>query len=179
MATDDDWCSYDRAVVDFSPEGAPPFRLVPDRVGATGTWPDGLHPPVVVVTAWNPDSRPVPEDQNRDRHRRLVSELDRQGLAHFSATGRDPITSHHEFGVAVAGLDEAGAIALGRHHGQAAVYLWTPDAWLIVSCTDDRRHIHLRRPGAVGPMQFGIFNFQRFKNHHDRRGDRKCGRGLA
>lgn len=140
MATEDDWSSFDRAVVDFAPVGAPPFRLVPDQVGATGAWPAGLHPPVVVVTAWNPDSRPLSEGENRDRHARLLADLDQRGLVHIPATGRDRTSPHHEVGVAVTGLDEAGGITLGRRHGQAAVYLWTPESWRILSCTDDRRH---------------------------------------
>ena len=56
-----------------------------------------------------------------------MAELDRRGLPHWPATGRDPDRAHHEEGVAVPGLTEAEGIALGRSYGQAAVYVWTPD----------------------------------------------------
>ena len=140
MATEEDWASYARAVVDLAPPGRAPFRLEPDAPGRTGTWPEGVAAPLVVVTAWNPDSVVLRNDDNRARHRRLVDELDRLGLPHWPATGRDPATPHHEEGVAVPGLPGELGVELGARHGQAAVYLWTPDGWTVVSCTDDRRH---------------------------------------
>jgi hypothetical protein len=132
------------------PPGGPAIRLVPDRAGTTGAWPVGLHPPVVVVTAWDPDSVPRPRADNRAAHARLVTELDRTGLVHWPATGRDPDGGHVEEGVAVTGLDEAAGVSLGRRYGQAAVYVWTPGAWEVVSCLDDRRHVHGWRLVAPG-----------------------------
>ena len=139
MATEEDWASYARAVVDVTPPDAAPFRLVPDEVGATGEWPDGLDPPVVVVTAWNPDGVPVPPGDNRANHRRLVAELGRLGLTYWPAVGRDLDSPHLEERVAVSGLAEADGVALGLRYGQAAVYVWTRDDWSVVSCTDQRR----------------------------------------
>ena len=139
MATEEDWASYARAVVDVTPPDAAPFRLVPDETGATGSWPDGLDPPVVVVTAWNPDGVPAPPGDNRANHRRLVAELGRLGLTSWPAVGRDLDSPHHEEGVAVSGLTEAEGVALGLRYGQAAVYVWTRDDWSVVSCTDRRR----------------------------------------
>ena len=142
MATDEQWSSYARAVVDLAPPGHPLMRLVPDRPGTAGIWPDGLDAPVVVVTAWNPDSEVRPEEINRAANEALVADLDRRGLRHWPATGRDPEVLHHEDGVAVTGMTEAEGIALGRRFGQAAVFVWTPEAWEVVSCTDARRHVH-------------------------------------
>ncbi len=52
------------------------------------------------------------------------------------------------------GLSEPDGIRIGRRHGQAAIYIWTPTAWEVVSCTDERRHTsgwHLAgSPGEVG-----------------------------
>ena len=150
MATEADWASYGRAVVDLAPPGRPPMRLVPDRPGATGPWPEGLDAPVLVVTAWNPDSRLRPAEINRAAHEALVAELEERGLSHWPATGRDPDEAHHEEGVAVLGLTEAEGTALGRSYGQAAVYVWTPTAWQVVSCTDARRHVQGWRITPVG-----------------------------
>ena len=142
MATDDDWASYDRAVVDLTAPGGRVLRLVPDVPGSTGTWPEGTAAPVVVVTAWNPDSVVRPHEENRAANAALAAELDARGLPRWPATGRDPDDGHHEDGFAVPGLDADAGTALGRRHGQAAVYVWTPDAWQVVSCTDDRHHDH-------------------------------------
>jgi hypothetical protein len=152
MATEADWDSYDRAVVDVTPTDGTTFRITPGPVGDVGAWPAGLGAPVVVVTAWDPDSVPLRVRDNRARHLRLVAELDRLGLGHWPATGRDPDSPHHEDGVAVPGLPEPDGVALGRRHGQAAVYVWTPDAWVVVSCTDDRRRAHgWRLTEGAGP----------------------------
>lgn len=139
MATEEDWAAYGRAVIDIGPPGGPGFRLEPQAPGVTDDWPDGLAAPVVVVTAWNPDSVVLPADDNRARNRRLVAELDRRGVEHWPAVGRDPGGRHLEEGVAVPGMDEAEGVAVGARHGQAAIYVWTPDALTVVSCTRERR----------------------------------------
>ncbi len=139
MATEEDWASYARAVIDIAPPGRTPLRLAPDASGATGAWPGGLEAPVVVVTAWNPDSVVLHPGDNRVRHQLLVTELDRLDVAHWPAVGRDLDTPHHEEGLAVPGLSEAHGVVLGARHGQAAVYVWTPEALTVVSCTDVRR----------------------------------------
>jgi hypothetical protein len=139
MATETDWTAYRTAVVDLVPPGRPAFRIVPDVPGAVGPWPDGVVGPVVVVTAWNPDSARLAADVNAARHRVLALELATRGLAWWPATGRDLADGHYEAGAAVPGLTETEGLELGRLHGQAAVYVWTPEAWEVVSSTGDRR----------------------------------------
>ena len=154
MATDDDWDSYARAVIDMAPPDRSPFRVVPDRAGDTDRWPGDIEPPVVVITAWNPDSIRLPLSDNQARNRRLAVELDELGVTHWAALGRDLDSPHHEEGFAVVGLTEADGVALGRRHGQAAVYIWTPASWSVLSCTDSRR----RRLGwrlTVRPVAMG------------------------
>jgi hypothetical protein len=152
MATEGDWASYARAVIDVAPPGRPPFRLEPDPSGATGAWPEHLVAPVVVVTAWNPDGIVLPPGDNQARNQLLVAELDRLGIAHWPAVGRDLDTPHFEEGVAVPGMTQADGTALGARHGQAAVYVWTPGAWAVASCTDDRRLVSGWRLAARPPL---------------------------
>jgi hypothetical protein len=152
MATERDWAAYRVAVVDVVPPDRAAFRIVPDVPGAVGTWPDGLTRLLVVVTAWNPDSVRLADDVNAARHRILTRELSARGLPWWPATGRDPGDGHAESGVAIPGLPEDEALALGRRHGQAAVYLWTPGAWEVVSCVGDRREtLGWRLAGSSGP----------------------------
>ena len=139
MATEDDWAAYRTAIVDLEPPGRAPFRIVPVERGSVGRWPDSLASPVAVVTAWNPDGIRLPDGRNATRHRALVQELASRVPAWWPATGRDVPGAHHEEGVALPGLAEAEALDLGRRHGQAAIYVWTPAAWEIVSCTGVRR----------------------------------------
>jgi hypothetical protein len=140
MATEGDWAAYRTAVVDVVPAHRAPFRIVPADPGSIGPWPEGLRAPVVVVTAWNPDSVRLGYEENSARHRALVAELADLGVPWWPATGRDLGEGHAEQGAAVVGMSEANGLRIGRGHGQAAVYVWTPAAWEVVSCTDDRRH---------------------------------------
>ena len=130
------------------------FRLVPADPGVVDPWPDGLVAPIMVVTAWNPDSVHLPPGENEARAVRLEAELGRLGAVHWPATGRDLAGPHHEEGLAVTGLTEAEGIALGARFGQAAVYNWTEQALSVVSCTDGRRHTAgwrlIRRPPSSG-----------------------------
>lgn len=139
MATERDWQAYRTAVVDVTPADRPAFRIAPAAPGRVGAWPDDLEPPVVVVTAWNPDGIRLASDVNGARQRILTLELGTRGLPWSPATGRDPGDGHHEEGAAVTGLSEEEGLALGRRHGQAAVYVWTPGAWDVVACDGSRR----------------------------------------
>jgi hypothetical protein len=144
MATDAHWDSYRTAAIDLDPPWSPGLRLTPDVDGTTGSWPPRLSAPIFVITAWNPDSVVLESSENQARHDELVDDLDHLGLVHWRAVGRDAAgtpggANHHEEGVAIEGLREDKAIALGRGHGQAAIYAWTPAAWEVLSCTDARR----------------------------------------
>ena len=139
MATDRDWEAYRTAVVDIAPSDRPAFRVVPDVPGRTGAWPNGQAEPVVVVTAWNPASIRLEPDVNGARQRTLALELGTRGLPWWPATGGDLGSGHREEGAAVPGLSEEDGRALGRRYGQAAVYVWTPDAWEVVACDGDHR----------------------------------------
>jgi hypothetical protein len=141
MATEDDWANYRTAVVDVVPPDRPQFRIVPASPGLSGPWPARLPEPVVVVTAWNPDSALLGPEENAARHRALVAELAGSGVQWWPATGRDLGDGHAEQGAAMVGVSEADGVRIGRTYGQAAVYVWTPAAWEVVSCTDDRRHV--------------------------------------
>ena len=141
VVTEEDWNSYARAVIDLAPPGRPPFRLIPDTPGTTGVWPRNMVPPVVIVTAWNPDSIILPEAENQACNQRLVAELNRLGVTLWPAVGCDLDSPHHEDGFAVSGLTLEEGVTLGAGHGQAAVFVWTPAALAAVSCSDDRYHL--------------------------------------
>jgi hypothetical protein len=157
MATEADWAAYRTAVVDVEPPGGDRFRIVAAPPGTTGEWPDGLDPPVVVLTAWDPGSVRQEESVNRARHDELVAALAALTVSWWPATGRDPDGDHLEEGAAVTGLTVTDALAMGRRFGQAAVYVWTPVAWQVHSCTEDRTETFgwVRRPVAPGPAPTG------------------------
>ena len=49
------------------------------------------------------------------------------------------MSGHREEGVAVVGVSEADAVALGARYRQDAVFAWTPAEWTVVACAGGRR----------------------------------------
>jgi hypothetical protein len=144
LPPDDPWATYADTIVqivrpadgDFvTVRGAP----VGVPVGAIGRWPWPSEDPVSVLTAWDPgDERPGPEE-NRRRGAELESVLRRRASRVLHAVGVDPSSEHREEGVAALGLSVDDAVALALRYRQEAIFVWTPQAWSIVSCRDDRR----------------------------------------
>jgi hypothetical protein len=144
LPPDDPWATYADTIVqivrpadgDFvTVRGAP----VGVPVGAIGRWPWPSEDPVSVLTAWDPgDERPGTE-VNRRRGAELESALRRRASRVLHAVGVDPSSEHREEGVAALGLSVQEAVVLGVEYRQEAIFVWTPQAWSIVSCRDDRR----------------------------------------
>lgn len=92
--------------------------------------------PVHVLTAHNPGAERPGTAENAARQERLVADLRRRGLALWSAEAGAADGSHSEASVVVAGLDDAGARAVGAAWGQDAVFRWTRGAWTVLACDD-------------------------------------------
>ncbi|MCK9200466.1 MAG: DUF3293 domain-containing protein [Gallionella sp.] len=76
----------------------------------------------VFVTACNPYSRLVGEQENAERQAELARELNRLGLTFFDGVGRHPAGGWPaEPGSLVLGLSLAAAKALGEKHRQNAI----------------------------------------------------------
>ncbi|MGW4021643.1 DUF3293 domain-containing protein [Streptomyces sp. NPDC005009] len=130
------WDLYRTAVVDIR-FGERAVRVAPRPRGtAEGFFPvpDGSGATVHVITAWNPCGRTASDDANARDQRLLLDEVRRRGLTSWPAVGGDVSGTHREESVAVVGLDDAAARALGRRFRQDAVFAWSPDAWRVLAC---------------------------------------------
>ncbi|MFF9452541.1 DUF3293 domain-containing protein [Streptomyces flaveolus] len=130
------WELYRTAVVDVR-FGERTVRIAPRPRGtAEGFFPvpDDRGAAVHVITAWNPRGRTASDDANACAHRVLLDEVRHRGLTSWPAVGGDPSGTHQEESVAVTGLSDTAARALGRHFGQDAVFAWTPRAWRVLAC---------------------------------------------
>ena len=111
----------------------------PAPTGAVGEWPWSSPEAVFILTAWDPgDERPSEED-NRQRQGALERALRPLARSLWSAEGMDPVSGHREEGVAVCGIPQADAVALGARYHQEAVFAWTPLEWTVVACAGGRR----------------------------------------
>ena len=111
----------------------------PRRDGhVVGRFPDAEGRTIYIVTAHNP-GRLLPEAVNESRHEQLIAHLAaRADLTVWAAEGGDPEWRHREESVAIVGLSEDEARELGRAFEQESVFVWRPDALLVMDCDSGR-----------------------------------------
>ncbi|MFJ6539560.1 DUF3293 domain-containing protein [Streptomyces sp. NPDC091385] len=134
----DRWAAYRQAVVDirFAERGV--VRMVPCSVGVTeGAFPEPSGRTLHVVTAFNPRGRVVAAEDNARAHALLLAWLGRGGHTWWPATGSSPCGTHAEESVAVTGLSDAEARALGRRFGQDAVFAWSRAERRLLACFEE------------------------------------------
>jgi len=147
----DTWAGYARTVVEIARPGHDDLVVRPAPLGVVGEWPWGRADPVHVLTAWDPGLERPSAAENRRRQAELEAVLRPLAGGIWAAVGVDPVSGHREEGVAVLGVSEADALALGARYGQDAILAWTPLEWTIVGCTTGRRVASgwtCTRPGA-------------------------------
>jgi hypothetical protein len=132
------WDAYVEAVVRIeTPAGG--RWLKPYSIFRTeGRYPDPEGRPICVLTAHNPDGRLASDAANAAAQRRLEEQLRERGLTWWPADGGDPAWKHVEAGVALLGVAEADAVALGAEFKQDAIFVFSTVNRRVVSCTDGR-----------------------------------------
>jgi len=106
---------------------------------------------VHILTAWDPGFDRPGDQTNRLRQAALEAHLRPLVAALWPAVGVDPVSGHREEGVAVRGIREPDALALGARYGQDAIFAWTPEEWTVVACTGGRRVVSgwsVTKPGS-------------------------------
>ena len=139
LEPEDPWASYARTVVEIVRPGEGNLVVRAAPLGVVGEWPWRSPGPVHILTAWDPGAERPGEADNRLRQRALEAELRPMACGIWVAVGVDPVSGHREEGVAVVGVSDAVAAALGAHYRQDAIFAWTPAAWTIVACAGGRR----------------------------------------
>ena len=75
----------------------------------------------VLITAWNPGSRPRSAAENEQAGRALAAELDRRGVVRLAHVSSAPDGRWEEPGFLALGIDGEAGVALARDFGQAAI----------------------------------------------------------
>lgn len=130
--SDDLWRAYRSTLIDVTlPDTA--VRRIRQREQPTGDkWPfTGKH--AWILTACNPRSEQLSDDDNLTRHRELGGHLVAQGLTVLPNVGYSPTDpTWSEPGYTVLGCDRAYIIATARSWEQNAIFGWYPDHWEII-----------------------------------------------
>ena len=115
------------------------FQIIPAAQGTVS----GLFPfetDAYILTAWNPMMSTLPDSVNGLRNQALREQLRADGINVVDCAGFDPQGAWREEGFLVTGLEsEHTALELGRHHGQAAIYRWSPQALTVLECFGRRQ----------------------------------------
>ncbi len=99
----------------------------------------GLAGSLCLITAWNPDSREMPLEWNREANRRLAEALDAAGVPYTPAWGGslpgvEP--AWREDGFALHGLGRESALEWGRRARQRALVWLEPGLAGLLFCAD-------------------------------------------
>jgi hypothetical protein len=111
---------------------APPLQ-------ASGQYPDVEGRAIAVITAYNPGGVVADAVQNERAQQALEDELGRLGVPFWHAAGASPDWTHVEPSVAVPGMAEPDALALGARYGQEAIFMLTPASRKVIDCATGRR----------------------------------------
>jgi hypothetical protein len=132
------WGAYVGTVMRIEAPGGMVWVRPAPVTHTVGAYPDTEGRAIYLITAHNPGGRMASDTANASAEARLAAELDRRGLTWWPATGGDPSWTHVEPGVAVIGMDEAAAVALGAEFGQDAIFMLTPADRRVIGCADGR-----------------------------------------
>ena len=135
----DPWAGYARTVVEIVRPAEGDLVVCPAPPGEVGEWPWRTADPVHLLTAWDPGLERPPAAENRRRQAELEAVLRPLAGGTWMAVGVDLVSGHREEGVAVVGVSQADALALGLRYDQTAIFAWTPAEWVVVGCADGRR----------------------------------------
>ena len=139
VSPDEPWAAYGRTVVEIRRPGEADIVVRPAPPGRSGAWPWESSLPVQILTAWDPGEERTGDQENRVQQAALEADLRNVTRDLWSAVGVDPLSGHREEGVAVRGVSDAVARVLGARYRQDALFVWTPDAWVISACNGGRR----------------------------------------
>ena len=133
------WNDYAEAVVRIE-IGERVIEIIPATAGqCTGDFPGRGNRRMHILTACNPRGRVVDVSANDRACAELEATLQRMRVTFWPAVGGDAAWTHVERSVAVAGLDDATARAIGQGFGQDAIFAWSPTSWRLLSCATPRR----------------------------------------
>lgn len=139
MALPGAWEAYLTTEVSIdAPGGA--VRVFPaPPLQASGQYPDAEGRAIAVITAYNPGGVVADAVENERAQQALEDELARLGVPFWHAAGANPDWTHVEPSVAVPGMAEPDALALGARYGQDAIFMLTPASRKVIDCATGRR----------------------------------------
>ena len=132
------WEQYATAVVRVT-VSCGTLHVCPAPPGQTdGHFPDGRGRTIHIITAHNPAGELATDEANQAAHARLLQVVQERTREFYPAAGGDPEWTHVEQSLAVIGLDDEQACALGQQFVQDAIFAWTPTQWSVIACAGTR-----------------------------------------
>ena len=89
-----------------------------------------------VLTAWNPGTERLVQEENDKANERLHQDLVDRGLSPCRAMGKDPNSDYFEDSWAVIGLSDQEARDIGASFNQVAVFRVADGKQTVIACTE-------------------------------------------
>lgn len=99
------------------------------------TWPFDSEA-IYVITAWNPRSQRLDEEDNKERNRQLAGVFETRNIPKFHARGYAIDESWYEDGFAVSEISIEEIRILGAHFEQNAIFEVTQSGISVVDCLE-------------------------------------------
>ena len=90
-----------------------------------------------VLTAWNPGTERLVQEENDKANERLHQDLVDRGLSPCRAMGKDPNSDYFEDSWAVIGLSDQEARDIGASFNQVAIFRVADGKQTVIACTED------------------------------------------
>ena len=90
-----------------------------------------------VLTAWNPGTERLIQEENDKANERLHQDLVDRGLSPCRAMGKDPNSDYFEDSWAVIGLSDQEARDIGASFNQVAVFRVADGKQTVIACTEE------------------------------------------
>ena len=135
------WDAYCTTVVTFVDDNGQGFVVSPAD-GVTGEWLGlGGAGEILIISAANPYSELISDEENLDLETRLKSQLSELGIRFHDCAGQSPDGQWVERSVMVFDAPLDVIKQLGAEYLQNAIFRWTPTAWECVSLVSAQHFI--------------------------------------
>jgi hypothetical protein len=143
---DPDWPLYPETVLNFrtTPPLAVDLRATPSGATLAGLRSIGLGEPFAIMTAYDPEGRNLPREENEKRKRSLNERLRNEGYTFVDVDCCSPDGAHCEASVAVT-MQREDAIRLARDLDQVAIFWFDGQRFWILGALIDTDPLMLPR----------------------------------
>lgn len=135
------WDAYCTTTLGYDGQDDKHVNLIP-TADEYGDWPWGEELlEVFIISAANPYSEKLTDQENFKREQLLEADLDSAGFKYLPCRGQSPDGQWVEQSLLVIGAHLPSIRTFGAKYSQNAVFRWTPSTWECVSLISEQHFV--------------------------------------